>query len=354
MTKSLTPKDFDFHLPEELIAKYPADKRDESRMMVLEKDTETITHNKFSDLKDYLREGDLLILNDTSVMPARLVGTKKTGGKVEVLLIRELQGSRYLVMIKGGKSLKEGDSVTFENASRSITVTLLKKGEGGFAEATLVSNGDLSEALQAIGHMPLPPYINREDEELDRTRYQTVFADSSKQKAVAAPTAGLHFTEEVLNGIKSKGVKVGFITLHTGPGTFLPVRVENIESHKVPAEWYSIPEEVYNEIVATKDAGHRVIAVGTTVTRTLEAAFQDGLNKDKLTGDTDIFIYPRSGSGYEFKVVDALLTNFHLPESSLIMLVAAFAGKDFIMKAYKEAVQEKYRFFSYGDCMLVR
>ncbi len=359
-----TPKDFDFHLPVELIAKYPLDKREDSRMMVLDCKEKSINHKQFTDFIDYLNPGDLLVLNDTTVIPARLLGKKQTGGKVEVLLIKQLEGASggvtalgvtpWQAMLKGGKSLKPDDVITFESGDKSLEVTLVEKGDDGFCIVSLKAiGGDFETVLEAVGVMPLPPYLDRESEESDRERYQTVFSDTSKAKAVAAPTAGLHFTEEVLGKIKAKGVKVGFITLHTGPGTFLPIRVENIEDHKVPSEWYSVPQSVYDDIVSTKKNGGRVVAVGTTVTRTLEAAIgkndNGDLTKDRLTGETDIFIYP----GYQFKVVDALLTNFHLPESSLIMLVSAFAGTDFTMDAYKEAVKEKYRFFSYGDCMLV-
>lgn len=363
MKTKLTAKDFDFHLPTDLIAKYPLDNREDSRMMVLGVDDNTITHKHFTDFVDYLEPNDLLVLNDTRVISARLLGKKKTGGKVEVLLIKQLETegeSRtdgiipWQAMLKGGKSVKVGDSFDFEGGDKKLTVTLKEKQDDGFVTVELKTNDDLIETINAVGVMPLPPYINRESEDSDRERYQTVFSDLSKAKAVAAPTAGLHFTKEVLDKIKAKGVKVAYITLHTGPGTFLPIRVENIDDHKVPTEEYSITETVYDDIVKTKKNGGRVVAVGTTVTRTLEAAIgkddNGELTKDKLTGETDIFISP----GYEFKVVDALLTNFHLPESSLIMLVSALVGVNFTMDAYREAVKEKYRFFSYGDCMFVQ
>lgn len=359
---TLTPKDFDFDLPSELIAKYPLDNREDSRMMVLNSKDHSITHKHFTDFIDYLKPNDLLVLNDTRVISARLLGKKKTGGKVEVLLIKQLEGvsgsvTLWQAMLKGGKSVKIGDSLEFEKDNKKLTVTLKEKQDDGFVVVNLVTTSDLIETINTVGVTPLPPYLDREAEDSDKERYQTVFADSddtSKAKAVAAPTAGLHFTDEVLDKIKAKGIKVAYITLHTGPGTFLPIRVENIAEHKVPTEEYNIPESVYDDIVSTKESGGRVVAVGTTVTRTLEAAIDkkdDGeLFSDKLTGETDIFIHP----GYKFKVVDALLTNFHLPESSLIMLVSAFAGTDFTMASYKEAVKEKYRFFSYGDCMLVQ
>lgn len=370
MKTKLTAKDFDFHLPTDLIAKYPLDNREDSRMMVLGLEDNTVTHKHFTDFVDYLNSGDLLVLNDTRVISARLLGKKKTGGKVEVLLIKELgvrQGgsSSWQAMLRGGKSVKVGDSFDFASNDKKLfggngkklTVTLKEKQDDGFVTVELKTNDDLIETINAVGVMPLPPYIDREAEEVDKTRYQTVFsnsADSSKAKAVAAPTAGLHFTEAVIDKIKAKGVKVAYITLHTGPGTFLPIRVENIEDHKVPTEEYSITEAVYDDIVKTKKNGGRVVAVGTTVTRTLEAALgkddKGNLTKDKLTGETDIFI----SQGYKFKVVDALLTNFHLPESSLIMLVSALVGVSFTMDAYREAVKEKYRFFSYGDCMFVQ
>ncbi|MCP4231702.1 MAG: tRNA preQ1(34) S-adenosylmethionine ribosyltransferase-isomerase QueA, partial [bacterium] len=304
----------------------------------------------------FFSAGDMLVLNDTRVMPARLIGKKSTGGGVEILLTREIYddevdgrgSSRWLVMLKGSKGLRIGAKLTICGGA---SARLVEEVEGGFwaVDLTLPDDcSDIHDYLASNGEIPLPPYMRRSAEELDTERYQTVFADVPG--AVAAPTAGLHFTRELLDKIQAKGVKVAYLTLHVGPGTFLPVRVDDISKHKMHSEWYEIDEEVYKDLSRTKEKGGRVIAVGTTVTRALEAAAMSEANGTaKLTGDTDIFITP----GFEFKVVDALLTNFHLPKSTLLMLVSAFAGRDNILKAYKEAIEEKYRFFSYGDSMII-
>ncbi|MBI5587192.1 MAG: tRNA preQ1(34) S-adenosylmethionine ribosyltransferase-isomerase QueA [Deltaproteobacteria bacterium] len=338
-------KDFEFDLPEERIAQHPLSERDSSRLMVLSRSTGAVTHSVFRRVGEYLSEGDLLVVNDTKVMPARLLGTKSTGGKIEVLLVEELSdGSKELwrCLIKNSKGLKAGSLIHFDGGEKARAVSPENDGfwrvefEEGF-----------SERLDGVGRIPLPPYIRREAVEEDRERYQTVFA--GKTGAVAAPTAGLHFTEGLLEGIKKKGVEVLRITLHTGPGTFMPVRAEKIEEHRMYPERYTISPEVYGALLKAKADKRRVVAVGTTSTRALEAAVVNGFEAPVLSGSTELFIYP----GFRFRVVDSLLTNFHLPGSTLIMLVAAFAGREQVLTAYKEAVKMDYRFFSYGDAMLV-
>ena len=360
----MKPSDFNYPLPEDLIARYPLDDRAASRMMVLAKAKNgaegTVAHKRFRDLSDYLRRGDVLILNDTRVMAARLRGRKSTGGAVELLLVRQLEGSKdkelWLVMSGTSKPMKAGVEVFFESARESArgdanelkAVAIEKSTKDSDAGLWIFEliGADVKAARERLGELPLPPYLKREAEDSDKVSYQTVFS-VGEAKAVAAPTAGLHFTYEVIEALKAKGTSVEYITLHTGPGTFLPVRVSDIATHKVPAEYYRIDEGVAKKLRETKAAGGRIVAVGTTVTRALEAAFSH--DEIVLEGMTDIFIYPP----FDFKVVDALLTNFHLPESSLLMLVSAFAGRELIMKAYKEAVNVRYRFFSYGACMLI-
>ena len=331
--------DFDYHLPKELIAKYPVEPRDACRLMVLDRKTQKIEHKIFRDIKDYLQEGDLLVLNDTKVIPARLQGKKETGAKIEVFLLRPITENRWEVLIKNIKRLKEGQKVIF---GEDFSAKLIEKHEEGKALVELEGE-DVNALIKKYGHVPLPPYIEREDEEKDKDYYQTVFA--KKEGAVASPTAGLHFTKELLYELEEKGVKKAFVTLHVGLGTFRPIQTEDITKHKMHEEYYYIPEETLKLIQETKEKGKSVIAVGTTVVRTLETYAQTG----KTKGFSNIFIYPP----YQFKMIDKLITNFHLPKSTLLLLVSAFAGKEFIFRAYEEAIKEKYRFFSYGDAMLI-
>lgn len=340
-------KDFEYDLPEELIAQHPLKDRDASRLMVLNRTNGSIEHKAFRDIGDYLKEGDLLILNNTKVIPTRLLGFKPTGGKIEIFLIRKTredkEGEVWKCLAKPSKRLKPGVKLSFDGGLEAEVVgNLPDEGlwECGFKKS-------LEGELEKFGKVPLPPYIRRQADEADSIRYQTVFAD--EKGAVAAPTAGLHFTVDLLNELKKKGVDVRYITLHTGPGTFMPVRAEEVTLHKMLGEAYNIGQDVFEAVKKAKEEKRRVIAVGTTSTRALEASFKDGFDDPKLTGETDLFIYP----GFRFKVIDGLLTNFHLPESTLIMLVSAFAGLENVLKAYKLAVEEKYRFFSYGDAMLI-
>lgn len=337
-------KDFEFDLPEGLIAQYPLPERDSSRLMVLSKSTGEYSHASFRDLPGLLRKGDLLILNDTKVLPARLLGKKSSGGKVEVLLVEKLGRTDdgredWACLIKNSKGLKEGSRLFF-NTEAEVR---------GFDEKAGLWRVSFKDGprYNESGRIPLPPYIRREPEESDKTRYQTIFA--GEEGAVAAPTAGLHFTDKLLEEIREKGVETRCITLHTGPGTFMPVRVTDVRDHKMHGERYAIDQATFDAIKKAKQEGRRVIAVGTTSTRALEAAFKDGFDSPVLSGTTDIFIYP----GFRFRVIDGLLTNFHLPGSTLIMLVAAFAGRDRVLAAYKAAIEQEYRFFSYGDAMLI-
>jgi S-adenosylmethionine:tRNA ribosyltransferase-isomerase len=331
--------DFDYHLPKELIAKYPVEPRDSCRLMVLDRKNQTIEHRIFRDIVDYVEEGDLLVLNDTKVIPARLIGKKeKTGANLEVFLLKQVEDNVWEALIKNIRRLKPGDRIFI---SEDFFIEYLSREEDkGFVK---LHSKNLKEDLEKYGHIPLPPYIERPDEEKDKQLYQTVFA--KKEGSVASPTAGLHFTTELLEKIKSKGVKIAYVTLHVGLGTFKPVKDEDITKHKMHEEFYSIPEETLTMIKETKEKGKSVIAVGTTVVRTLESYAITGKREDY----TNIFIYPP----FEFKIVDKLITNFHLPKSTLIILVSAFATKEFILKAYNEAVKEKYRFFSYGDAMFI-
>ena len=331
--------DYDYNLPKELIAKYPVEPRDSCRLMVLDRKTKKIEHRIFRDVEDYLDKGDLLVLNDTKVIPARLIGKKKTGAKIEIFLLRPFSEKKWEALIKNIKRLKEGQEVII---GEDFRVKLIEKQEEGKAKVELIGD-NIDRLLEKYGHIPLPPYIEREDEEKDKELYQTVFA--KKKGAVASPTAGLHFTKELLEKLEKKGVKKAFCTLHVGLGTFRPIKTEDVTKHKMHQEFYRIPDETLSMIKETKQKGKKVIAVGTTVVRTLETYAQTG----KKEGFSDIFIYPP----YSFKMVDALITNFHLPKSTLILLVSAFAGRDFIMKAYREAVEKRYRFFSYGDAMLI-
>jgi S-adenosylmethionine:tRNA ribosyltransferase-isomerase len=331
---------FKFELPDELIARQPAAERQGSRLLYLDSASQTLEHREFADFLEIVQAGDLLVFNNTKVIAARLYGQKASGGKVEVLVERVLDAYRVLAHIRASKSPKPGIQLHFDN--NQSAEMLGRSGdlfELRFAQPVL-------EVLDQIGHMPLPPYIDRADTEEDKSRYQTVYA--KRPGAVAAPTAGLHFDKQLLADIQTKGAQIAFVTLHVGAGTFQPVRAENIQDHKMHAEWLQVTDELCEQVAATKANGGRVIAVGTTSVRCLETASQSGVIQP-FEGDTDIFIYP----GYQFKVVDGLLTNFHLSESTLLMLVSAFSGYQSIMAAYKEAVAERYRFFSYGDAMFL-
>jgi S-adenosylmethionine:tRNA ribosyltransferase-isomerase len=331
--------DFDYHLPKELIAKYPVQTRDSCRLMVLNRKDKTIEHKIFRDVIDYLKSGDTLVLNNTKVIPARLIGKKeKTNANIEVFLLRPIEDNIWEALIKNVRRLKKNQKIII---SDDFYVEFLSKDD----EKAIVKihSKDIKSDLEKYGHVPLPPYIEREDEEKDKDYYQTVFAE--KEGSVASPTAGLHFTKELLEKIKEKGVNIGYITLHVGLGTFKPVKTEDITKHKMHEEYFTIPKETLEMIQKTKENKKSVVAVGTTVVRALETYGKFG----KTEGFTDIFIYPP----YEFKIVDKLITNFHLPKSTLLMLVSAFADRDFILRAYNDAVKEKYRFFSYGDAMLI-
>lgn len=334
--------DFHFELPEQLIARHPLAERRASRMLVLEGESGSLNHRQFSDLLDYLRPGDLMVFNNTRVIPARLFGQKASGGKLEILIERVLDTHRVLAHVRSSKSPKPGSQILIEGGgSAEMLARHDALFELRFAEPVL-------PLLDRVGHMPLPPYIDRPDEASDRERYQTVYSDKDKAGAVAAPTAGLHFDEALLAAIRDKGVETAFVTLHVGAGTFQPVRVERIEDHHMHSEWLEVTQDVVDAVAACRARGGRVIAVGTTSVRSLETAAQGGELK-AFSGDTSIFIYP----GRPFHVVDALVTNFHLPESTLLMLVSAFAGYRATMAAYAAAVEHGYRFFSYGDAMFI-
>jgi len=338
--------DFDYSLPRELIARFPAEPRDSSRLMVLNRQTGEIEHRIFRDIKEYLREGDVLVLNDTKVIPARLYGELPTGARVEVLLVRQVEPNLWEVMGRPARKLKPGKRVVFSPELSARVVEYLGEGRR-LLKFEFPRNRDFMEILSQIGHVPLPPYIEREERPEDREKYQTVFA--KKEGSVAAPTAGLHFTPSLLEELEKKGVIIKTVTLHVGPGTFKPVKVERVEEHTMDYETYTVPPETASEVNRAKREGRRVIAVGTTVVRTLEsAATREGF-VESGEGITNLFIYP----GYRFKVVDALVTNFHLPRSTLLMLVCAFAGKEKVLNAYREAVKEGYRFYSFGDAMFI-
>lgn len=335
--------DFDFFLPKELIAKHPSQTRSDCRLLSLNGHTGKIEHGIFTDIINKINRGDLLVFNNTKVIPARLFGKKVSGGKIEILVERILNDNRALAHIKASKSPKEGTELLLGDDD-SIKVIMVARHDTLFE---LQFPDDVLTILNKIGHIPLPPYIDRPDDEQDREVYQTVY--SKVPGAVAAPTAGLHFDEPLLEKLKDKGVEMAFVTLHVGAGTFQPVRVENIESHIMHAEYAEVPETVVEAVLACKARGNKVIAVGTTSVRALESAAQKTGTIAPFFADTQIFIYP----GYQFNVIDALITNFHLPESTLIMLVSAFAGYENTMNAYQQAVNEKYRFFSYGDAMFI-
>lgn len=335
--------DFDFELPEALIARYPLRSRSSCRLLSVNGQTGALSHDTFMDLPVKIESGDLLVFNDTKVIPARLFGQKASGGKIEILIERILDNQRALAHIKASKAPKE-NTVLFLGDDLSENVTVIGRQDALFE---LQFECDILPLLEKIGHIPLPPYMERADEEMDRDFYQTVY--SNKPGAVAAPTAGLHFDEELMAILKAKGVEFVFVTLHVGAGTFLPVRVDNIQDHTMHAEYVEVSQATADAIMACKARGKRVIAVGTTSVRSLESAATAKNQISAFSGDTRIFIYP----GYSFKIVDALVTNFHLPESTLIMLVSAFAGYDNVMNAYKEAVSKEYRFYSYGDAMFL-
>ena len=339
--------DFSFDLPEQLIARYPKPDRSASRLMALNGDTGAISDQQFTDLLNHIHEGDLLVFNNTRVIPARMYGQKASGGKLEVLVERLLDQHRVLAHIRCSKSPKAGSEIILEG---KVKATMVARHDALF-ELQFDSEQPVLSVLDDIGHMPLPPYIDRPDEDSDRERYQTVY--NEKPGAVAAPTAGLHFDENLMAKLTAKGVNFAFVTLHVGAGTFQPVKVENIADHNMHAEYVEVSAEVIEQINQTKAKGKRVIAVGTTSVRSLESAAKHAKKQQKpLTafyGDTDIFITP----GYQFELIDALVTNFHLSESTLLMLVSAFAGYDNIMAAYQHAVAQSYRFFSYGDAMFL-
>ena len=337
-------EDFDFYLPEELIAQTPLEKRDSSRLLVLEKETGNITHKHFSDIIDYLNKGDVLVLNDTKVLPARIIGTKEdTGAVIELLMLKEKEKDIWEVLCKPAKRVKIGTIVKF---SDKLKAECLDIGDEGIRIFKFIYEGIFLEILEELGEMPLPPYIHEKLKEKDR--YNTVYAKNLG--SAAAPTAGLHFTEELMNKIKQKGIKIEYITLHVGLGTFRPVSVEDVTKHKMHSEFYQMSKKTAKVLNDAKKNNSRIISVGTTSTRTLETIMNLYGEFKECSGWTDIFIYP----GYEFKAITSLITNFHLPKSTLIMLVSALAGKDKIMKAYSEAVKEEYRFFSFGDSMFIK
>ncbi len=338
-------EEFDFDLPPSLIAQYPTPRRGDSRLMVVERTTGAIEHRAFQRITDYLHPGDLLVMNDTRVLPARLIGEIHTGKKHEVLLIppKDRKTREWEALIKNSRRVRAGTRIDF--------------GEGFYAEVREVRNGRVKiyfpgkggilAPLQKLGHIPLPPYIRRPDEPLDRDRYQTVFA--KRDGSIASPTAGLHFTQALLETVRSQGVKTAWITLHVGIGTFAPVRVARVENHDMEAEWVDVPQEVAHHIEETKRKGGRVIAVGTTTTRALESAVDPEGRIQPGKFFTHLYIHP----SYRFRTIDCLITNFHLPRSTLILLVSAFAGKDLILRAYREAIEKGYRFYSYGDAMVI-
>lgn len=336
----LKTSDYYFDLPQELIAQDPLKDRASSRLLVMDKSTGEVQHRIFSDIKEYLRPGDTLVLNNTKVIPARLLGTKEgTGANVEILLLKRISSTQWETLVRPGKKLRPGARVVFGDGSlRAVILDILEEGN---RLVEFEYEGVFEEVLDRLGEMPLPPYITHKLE--DKNRYQTVYA--KYEGSAAAPTAGLHFTQELLEEIRSMGVRTAFVTLHVGLGTFRPVKVDDVKSHHMHTEWYNVSEEAAELINRTHAEGHRVICVGTTSCRTVEsAADENGIVKAGCD-DTSIFIYP----GYKFKVMDALITNFHLPESTLVMLVSAFAGREKVLSAYEEAIREKYRFFSFGD-----
>lgn len=339
----MNKSDFDFYLPEELIAQTPLEKRDTSRLLHLDKQTGEIEHKHFYDIKQYLHEGDCLVLNDSRVLPARLIGARPTGGTVELVLLKDLGDNRWECLSRPGRKTKPGQELVFGNGE--LTAVVEEVTLGGNRIVKFSYEGIFLEILERLGKMPLPPYIKEELQ--DSERYQTVY--SKELGSAAAPTAGLHFTKELLAEIADMGVKICYVTLHVGLGTFRPVKANKIEDHEMHSEFCIVPEETAETVNAVKRAGGRVIAVGTTSCRTLESFTTEDGTLQATSGWTNIFIYP----GYKFKCIDALITNFHLPESTLIMLVSALAGRENILNAYNTAVKERYRFFSFGDAMMI-
>lgn len=338
-------EDFDYYLPEKLIAQTPLEKRDTSRLMVLDKTTGKIEHKHFYNIVDYLEEGDTLVLNDTKVLPARLIGEKEeTKAVIEILLLKNISGDDWECLVKPARRIKVGTIVTF--GSGELKAKCIKEEPEGIRHFTLIYDGILMEILEHLGTMPLPPYIHEKLK--DQSRYQTVYA--KEIGSAAAPTAGLHFTKELLEQLTKKGVNIAYITLHVGLGTFRPVSVDKVEEHEMHSEYYQMTKETAELLKKTKENKKRIIAVGTTSTRTLETIITKYNEFTECSGWTNIFIYP----GYKFKAIDALITNFHLPKSTLVMLVSALAGRENILNAYKTAVQEEYRFFSFGDAMLIK
>ena len=336
--------DFDYELPEELIAQTPIKTRDQSRLMVLDKKTGEVVHKHFYDIKSELHKGDVLVLNDTKVIPARLIGTKEdTGAVIELLLLKDLGNNIWECLSRPAKRLKVGTIVTFQD---KLKAEVVEKKDEGIVHVKLLYEGILMEILDELGMMPLPPYIHEKLE--DKNRYQTVYAKNIG--SAAAPTAGLHFTEELLEEVKSMGVEILFVTLHVGLGTFRPVEEENILEHHMHTEFYQMNKEVADKLSKAKKEGRKIYAVGTTSTRTLETIMHKYHEFRECSGNTDIFIYP----GFEFMAIDGLITNFHLPKSTLLMLVSALSSKEIILNAYREAVKEKYRFFSFGDAMFIK
>ncbi|MCB1615139.1 MAG: tRNA preQ1(34) S-adenosylmethionine ribosyltransferase-isomerase QueA [Pseudomonadales bacterium] len=335
-------EDFDFHLPEKLVAHYPTKSRTASKMLKVDR-FGALSYHGFLAFPDFLRSEDIIVFNNTKVIPARVFGEKETGGKVEILLERQLGGNRVLVHLKASRPPKAGCSLVLGSSRCKVVV---EGRQDNFFILSFPQEINIEDFFADDGHIPLPPYISREDERVDRERYQTVYADHPG--AVAAPTAGLHFDENMLAELQKRGVEMAFVTLHVGAGTFQPVKADFIEDHVMHAERYSLPEETREKVLQARSRGGRVVAIGTTTVRCLESAAQSG---ELLSGagETDIFITP----GYKFKMVDCLLTNFHLPKSTLLMLVSAFAGKDVVMSAYHAAIERQYRFYSYGDCMFI-
>lgn len=336
--------DFYYDLPQELIAQDPLSDRSSSRLMVLNKNNGRVTHKSFKNIKEYLRPGDCLVLNNTKVIPARLLGTKEdTGAAVEVFLLKRIDADTWETLVKPGKKLRPGARVVFGDGL--LKCEIVEVVDEGNRIVKFEYEGIFEEILDKLGEMPLPPYITHKLE--DKNRYQTVYA--KYEGSAAAPTAGLHFTKELLDEIEKMGVDIAYVTLHVGLGTFRPVKVDDVTNHHMHSEFYMIDNEAAEKINRAKDNGHRVICVGTTSCRTIESAADDNGRLAPCSGDTEIFIYP----GYKFKILDCLITNFHLPESTLIMLVSALAGKDNVLEAYRQAVDEKYRFFSFGDAMFI-
>jgi len=344
--------DYDYHLPEQRIAQSPVKGRDQSKLLFMDRTTGEIAHHKFLDIYDLLSPSDVLVINDTEVIPARLLGQKETGGKAEVLILdypgdkkSRIDNGEYVCrcLIKSSKRPKDGTTLIFDQQLKANVVNF----KAGVYVVKFSYKGNFEQIIDRIGHVPLPPYIKRNDDKNDRTFYQTVYA--SQKGAVAAPTAGLHFSQSLMKKLKEKGVEIVALTLHVGYGTFLPVRVSDIRDHRIHSEWYSISKETADMINESKRKGHRIVAVGTTAVRTLEYTGKEDGIVAQGEGRCNLFIYP----GYKFKTVDAMLTNFHLPKSTLLMLVSAFATRDNLLNAYKAAIEKQYRFFSYGDAMLI-